>query len=106
VKLDEEKTKKHAALDQESGFASAKLLTFRWLVKGATMLLHTSREKECNKYDLMSVFSVSDWPLIMIGPSGLLLVVSHLFPVEVLFSWVLLWFWNTLELPPSDGLPS
>jgi hypothetical protein len=34
-----------------------------WLAKGATML-HTSRKrKECNKYDLMSVFSVSDWPL-------------------------------------------
>jgi hypothetical protein len=26
---------------------------------------------------------VSDWPTIMIGPAGLLLVVSHLFAVSV-----------------------
>jgi hypothetical protein len=29
------------------------------------------------------LLSVSDWPIIMIGPSGLLLVVSHLFAVPV-----------------------
>jgi hypothetical protein len=31
---------------------------------------------------------VSDWPIVMIGPSGLLLVVSHLFAVPVLVLWV------------------
>jgi hypothetical protein len=29
------------------------------------------------------VLSVSDWPIIMIGPGGLLLVVPHLFAVPV-----------------------
>ncbi len=43
--------------------------------------------KDCTKYDLMmSVECFSDWALIMIGPGGLLFVVSHLFPVSVL--WV------------------
>jgi hypothetical protein len=32
------------------------------------------------------LLSVSDWPLIMIGPSGLLLVVPHLFDIPVLVS--------------------
>jgi hypothetical protein len=29
------------------------------------------------------VVSVSDWPIVMIGPGGLLSVVSHLFAVPV-----------------------
>jgi hypothetical protein len=34
------------------------------------------------------LFPVSDWPIIMIRPGGLLLVVSHLFAVSVSFVWV------------------
>jgi hypothetical protein len=41
--------------------------------------------EECNKYDLTCAF-LFDWPLIMIAPGGLLLVVSYLFAVLVL--WV------------------
>ncbi len=51
-----------------------------WLVNGAAALC-TCR-KECSKYDLTAA-SVSDWPIIMIGPGGLLLVVPHLFAVPV-----------------------
>ncbi len=50
--------------------------------------LCTSR-KECNECDLTAALSsVSDWSIIMIDPRGLLLVVSHLFAVLVLVSWV------------------
>jgi hypothetical protein len=31
-----------------------------------------SCRKECNKYDLTTDLSVSDWPITMIGPGGLL----------------------------------
>ncbi len=34
------------------------------------------------------VLSVSDWPIIIIGPGGLLLVVAHLFAVPVSLLWV------------------
>jgi len=34
------------------------------------------------------VLSVFDWPVIMIGPCGLLLVVPHLFAVPVSVLWV------------------
>jgi len=47
----------------------------------------TTFEKECNKFDLTAL-SVSDWPIIIIGPGGLLLVVPHLFAVPVLVLWV------------------
>ncbi len=46
------------------------------------------QEKTIIKYDLTSSYDcsqVSDWPVIMIGPSGLLLVVSA---VPVLVLWV------------------
>jgi hypothetical protein len=32
--------------------------------------------------------SVSDWPIIMIGPGGLLLELHHLFAVAVSVLWV------------------
>jgi hypothetical protein len=32
---------------------------------------------------ILLVISVSDWPVIMVGPSGLLLLVPHLFAVPV-----------------------
>jgi hypothetical protein len=69
VKLDEEKSK-YAGLGQENGFGSAYVHSLWWLVKGPE-ILHTCR-KEYNKYDL-TVLSVSDWLIIMIGPGGLLL---------------------------------
>ncbi len=34
------------------------------------------------------LLSVSDWPIIMIRPGGLLLVVPHLFAVPVSVLWV------------------
>jgi len=36
---------------------------------------YTPAREECNKYDL----TVVTWSIMMIGPAGLLLVVSHLF---------------------------
>jgi hypothetical protein len=57
----------------------------QWLVKGAAMLC-TCR-KECNKYDL-TLITVSDWPIIMIGPGGLLLVIPRLFAVSLFVLWV------------------
>jgi hypothetical protein len=44
--------------------------------------------KECNKYDLTATQCVSDLPIIMIGPGGLLLVVSHLFAIPASVLWV------------------
>ncbi len=34
------------------------------------------------------LLSVSDWPIIMIRPGGLLLVVPHIFAAPVSVSWV------------------
>jgi hypothetical protein len=39
--------------------------------------------KVCTKYDLTELLSVSDWFIIMIGPSDLLLIVPHLFAVRI-----------------------
>jgi hypothetical protein len=44
--------------------------------------------EECNKYDLTAAPCFSDWPIIMISPSGWLLVVSRLFAGTVLVLWV------------------
>jgi hypothetical protein len=41
----------------------------------------TSDWEECNKYDLTGGHPVSDSWTVMIGPGGLLLVVSHLLPI-------------------------
>jgi hypothetical protein len=70
----------YADLSQENDFGSTSLRRGVWLVQGSAAL-HTCK-KECNKYDLL-LLSVSGWPIIMIGPGGLLLVVPHLFPVPV-----------------------
>jgi len=56
------------------------------MVTGAAALC--TCKKECNKYDLTATLCVSDWPIIMIRPGGLLLVVSHLFLVPVSVLWV------------------
>ncbi len=55
------------------------------LVEGAGALCNY--RKECNKYDLTAT-RVSDCPLIMIGPGGLLLVVPHVLEVPVSVLWV------------------
>ncbi len=44
--------------------------------------------KECNKYDLIAAQCFSDWPIIMTGPGGSLLVVPHVFANPVLVLWV------------------
>jgi hypothetical protein len=41
---------------------------------------------ECNKYDLTSDTSVSDWPIIMIDPGGFMVKVYHTF-VDGSFMW-------------------
>jgi hypothetical protein len=65
--LDEEKSK-HARLAQQNGFGPEFLHSFLRLVKG------TAKPK--------------DWLDSLIGPGGLLLVVSHLFAVPVLVLWL------------------
>jgi hypothetical protein len=51
-------------------------------VKGATQLC-TSKQ-ECNKLDLLSI---SDWSIIMIGPGGLLLVVTTHIQFQLKIDW-------------------
>jgi hypothetical protein len=53
-------------------------MVFAQLVQRA-LALCTCRE-ECNKYDVTGA-RVYNWPIIIIGPCGLLLVVLHLFAV-------------------------
>jgi hypothetical protein len=62
----------------------------QWLVKGAATLCPC--RKECNKYDIL-LLSVSDSPIIMIGPGGLLLVVLDVKNIFV-FSHIL----STVEM--------
>jgi len=38
--------------------------------------------------NILFVLTVSDWPIIMIAPGGLLLVVPHVFAVPVSVLWV------------------
>jgi hypothetical protein len=60
--------------------------TLPWLVKGATQF-YTSK-KECNKLDLTAL-SIFDWSIILIGPGGLLIVVTkYAVPVTVLLVWL------------------
>ncbi len=54
------------------------------LVKGTTKLTHA--KNDFNKCDLTTILFNS--PIIMIGPSGLLLGVFHLFIVPILILWV------------------
>jgi hypothetical protein len=46
-----------------------------WLVKSTAVMC--TRRKLCNKYDLTAMLSISDWPIIMVGPGGLLFVVPQ-----------------------------
>jgi hypothetical protein len=69
-------------LAQENGFGSAWLPCLRWLVSGtATVAVHLQKKSVINMIWLL--VSVSDWPIILIRPGGLLLVVPHLFAVPV-----------------------
>jgi hypothetical protein len=68
------------------------------------MMFPISDWRKCNKFDLTAdvhyfwlekcvinliwlMFPISDWSIIIIGPGGLQLVVSHLFAVPVLVVW-------------------
>jgi hypothetical protein len=53
--------------------------------KRLSSAMHLPKKSVINMIYLL--LSVSDWPIIMIGPGGLLLVVPHLFvvPVSVFF---------------------
>jgi hypothetical protein len=71
-------------LDQQNGFDPAAFLhSFLRLVKG------TAKPTTChiNMIQLLLPI-VSDWPIMIVGPGGFLLVVSHLFTVPVLVLWV------------------
>jgi hypothetical protein len=46
--------------------------------KGTEKICAPATREECNNYDLLLPVS-RDWPIMMIGPGGLLLVISHLF---------------------------
>jgi hypothetical protein len=81
--LDEEKSK-HGSLAQQNGFDPAFLHSLLRLVKGSAQQLP---EKSVINM-LWLLIPVSDWPFIMIGPGGLVLVVSSLFAVPVLVLWV------------------
>ncbi len=92
--MDEEKWK-HSGLAQEIGFGSAQLQTLQWLVKkGAATTLCTCI-KETSVIDMTwLLLSISDRPIILIGPGGLLLVVPP--PIllsQFQFLWVL-WGWK------------
>ncbi len=63
------------------------------LVKGAATVC-TCR-KQFNKHDLTAA-QFSDWPITMIGPAGLLLVVPQLFAIPVSVLWV--GFLNSVKL--------
>jgi len=82
--LDEEKST-HVGLARQNGFGPAFLHSLLRLAKG-TAKPNTCQTRVINKIWLL--LPVSDWPIILIGQSGLLLVVSHLFAVPVLVLWV------------------
>ncbi len=78
------KKSKCAGLAQEIGFSAPNSCSVPWLVKGATQLCHS--KKECNKLDLTAAeyFWLVDH---MIGPGGLLLVVSIYLQFQLQFYW-------------------
>jgi hypothetical protein len=81
--------------------APFKLIAQLLLLKGAQQLCALVEKSLINMIWLL--LSVSDLSIIMIGPGGLLLVVSHLFAISVLVWWVGLqkkvynytWMWKT-----------
>jgi hypothetical protein len=77
--LDESKSK-HVNLAHQNGFGLAFLHSLLRLMKGKknSRLL----EEKNNKVDLIIIPCF--WSIIMIGPSGLLLVVSHPLVIHVL----------------------
>jgi hypothetical protein len=74
-----EEKSKHASLAQKNGFASTFASAEEW--KRHNKDVHLPEKTVINMIGLP--LPVSDWPIIMIGPSGLLLVISRLFAVPV-----------------------
>jgi hypothetical protein len=73
----------HASLAQQNGFGTAFSHSLRRLAK------RIAKSKEKSVINMIGLLLlVSDLPIIMIDPVGLLLVVSHLFAVPVLVLWV------------------
>jgi hypothetical protein len=70
--LDEEKSK-CAGFAQENSFSTAYLLCLLRLVKKPSKSLHLLEKSVINMIALS--LHVFDWPIIMIGPGGLLLIV-------------------------------
>jgi hypothetical protein len=71
-------------LEQQNGFDPAAFLhRFLRLVKGK------AKPTTCHINMIQLLLPIaSDWPIMIIGPGGFLLVVSHLFTVPVLVLWV------------------
>jgi hypothetical protein len=76
-----------AGLAQQNGFGPSFLHILLRLVKRKRKAWQF-QEKSVNKCDLTAAPCFFNWPIIMIGPGGLLLVVFHLFAVSVLVLWV------------------
>jgi hypothetical protein len=55
--------------------------------KTAQQSYYAHAREECNKYDLTTISLFLNWPIIMIRPSGLLLVVPHIYAVALRDSW-------------------
>jgi hypothetical protein len=68
---------------QQNGFGNAFLLhSLLRLGKRHNKVVYLPEKSVINM--IRPLLPVSDWPIIMIGSGGLLLVVSHLFAVSVL----------------------
>ncbi len=80
---------------------------FQWLVKARSNSCATAEKSGINVISLL--LSVSDWLIIMIGPSGLLLLVPHLFalPVSILYItklWCEIYFCSVTYWVPLEML--
>jgi YHS domain-containing protein len=76
LELDQENSKKHAGLGSAKWFFCPEHFLQSFAQDGERYSKVLARE-ECNKLDLTA--GPCHWPIVMIGPGGLLLVVSHLF---------------------------
>ncbi len=77
----------------KSLFSPATLLSFgpsvcsQAAIKAQQQTGAPARE-ECNKYDLTAALPIFDWPIIMIGRGGLLLVVPTYLALQSRFSFM------------------
>jgi hypothetical protein len=86
VQLDEDKSK-YGGLAQEIGFWLSIIVHYTMAGKRHSNAVHLQKTSPINMIWLL--ISVSDWPIIMIRPGGLLLVILNVFTVlvSVLHGW-------------------